>query len=219
MSAAPTGAAERLTPICGPLEVAIGISVAYLGFDRFRYHQRARDILNKIAKAVAPPQVLLDKMLSDGLTQVERDFLAALFHCGDADTIKLIEPHKPAVLDGEMMKSWLGLAMSWILKKTIDRFAVQIILVILLAIELFIAWAVYVNASLPSWLNGTWVGDLIFVVILLAIVVPALAFCISEWMLSDLRSARDRWVREEKTRQERGAKEAAIQGLAAPGRP
>lgn len=215
-NAASNISATQLSAIGGPNEVAIGICVAYLGFDRFRYHARARALISSVAKNIAAPKDLLDAARKDGLTQVERDILAALYHCGDEDTVALIEPHKAEVFDGDFMKTAPGVLMAQVLKYKIDRRIVQGLIAILCLWELYRAFVLYTHPEQLGWMGRHWVGWVTFGVVALAFLVPSVAFAISEFMMNGLKSATKRWARDEKTRQERAAAGAGIPGIAAP---
>lgn len=196
-----------------PLEVAIGVCVTYLGFDRFRYHQRAKKLIDKFGKQVATPSAMLAAMKKDGLQTHERDFLACLYHCGGPELAELIEPDKKEVFDGEIMKTMHGALMSFVLKHTADRKAVQGLLVALCLVQLAVAWVLYTQDAPPEWMGAQWVGNTIFGLVLAAFLVPAVAFGLSERMLGELRKASDRWVRDEVVKGKRNAKDADIAGI------
>lgn len=97
VTAAISGAGGQISAITSPTEVAIGICVTYLGFDRFRYHGRVHTLIVSLAATLAAPESIIKSAPSSGFTRDERNFLAVLFYSSDSMRA-LIMPHKDEVL-------------------------------------------------------------------------------------------------------------------------
>lgn len=205
--------ATKLSAICAPVAVGIGIIVAYLTLDRFRYHNRILDQIKSLDSVIKTPPDLL-KNLDDGkpLNQIEKNILAIHFMCGSATVWEKVEKYKKVIFDGGLDS--LLHALLWVLTKTrVDRWAAFVVCCYLCMWEVVVSYILFTSDDPPQWLNDGWSVALSFGTILVAYLIPLLGFGVGELTIHMVSSAVKRWTREENTRQQQAATHADIPSL------
>jgi hypothetical protein len=210
----------RLSAVCAPIAVAIGIVVAYLTLDRFRYHKRLLALLDQLGSYVEPVEKLVLPAEGKSFTQVERNFLALHFYCGTSAVDAFIKEgngeRKSLVFNGGL-DSMLSFFVSSTTQWRLDRRLSVMICGFLCMWELLISFILFRSDDPPHWLDASWAMWVPFFVVLLSYLAPVLGFAFGEYTVATASKAVKRWITEETTRQSRAAGMASL-GQAPPKR-
>jgi hypothetical protein len=197
--------------LAGPAEVAIGLAAAYLGFDRFRYRSRVKQLAQALSKELSMPKDILKSSLLDGRITSDEKSLMTLFWFTENQSFR--DELKSHVDKLKKTTFWNGLCfflMRVLLRWRLDRRAVQVFLFLLCCWELHLAWVLYA-ASRPSWfMNQSWFGGLYFTLIAVTYAVPAISFVASESMMKMINDAASGWRESMLEQMKRSAESAKI---------
>jgi len=212
-AATATAPAVDLSALAGPAEVAIGIAVAYLGFDRFRYQKRVKDLAQNLATELARPRDVLKASLDDKKITNDEKGLLTLFWFTEDQTFRNQLKEQIEVLKKNVF--WNGICF-WLLQALLswrlDRRIVQVFLVLLCAAELAISWNGYNGGPVWPLLGHRWFETAYFTFIATCYSVPAIGFGASEWMMSLIHGAASSWRDSVMVQLERTASEARLNG-------
>lgn len=211
--AAVTLTSAQLSAVCAPVAVGIGIIVAYLVLDRFRYHKRIIEQAEKLTSVLKTPTELLRNADENmALTQIERNFLAIEYLCNNTDLLEDLERHKKNIFNGGLdttLHALLRVMVHW----SIDRWLSIVVCAFLCVVEIIVSYVLFTMDTPPQWMGYAWVRDIAFLAVCISLTVPALSFVIGETIMGVMRSSVKRWIEEETTRQKRSAEVAAIPPL------
>lgn len=126
-----------------------------------------------------------------------------------------LKAHVPTLKKNTFWNGLCFLLLRCLLNLSLDRRAVQVILVVLCAWELHLAWVLYASQS-PSWfMNQPWFGAAYFALIAGAYAIPATSFALSELMMRMIHDAAAGWRDSMMVQLERTAQAARLNGDAA----
>lgn len=188
------GSAVDIGGFTSPLEVAIGLAVAYLGFDRFRYRKRIRATGERLHADLALPEHVIEKILQDEVVSPDEKGLLTLYLFTEdgelLDRLKELEP--------ELKKNnWIwGTRCYWLMKVLVrwelDRKLVQMFLLLACAFELMIAWLIVSGRSVPGIETRAFLSTFM-VTTAVCYLVPFTGYALSEWMMGDIKKAAAKW--------------------------
>jgi hypothetical protein len=203
----------KLSAICAPVAVGIGIIVAYLTLDRFRYHTRILDLIKSLNSVIkTPPDLLTNLEEGKPLNQIEKNILAIHCMCGNDAVWERAKNHKDDIFDGGLDTALHFLL--WILTKTrLDRWLSLLVCMYLCLWEIIVSYILFTSDDPPQWLGAGWSIVLSFGTTLVAYAIPLLAFSIGELTIGMVRASVKRWTGEENTRQQQAAAGANIPNL------
>lgn len=183
-----------LSALSGPAEVAIGIAVAYLGFDRFRYKARAHDVVAKLSDDVKPQDVLKAALSDGNLNGVEKGMLSIYYYTVDGEFKKLLDAHKSKIVaDNYFWRTIERFLLDCIVKKKLDRRIVTIFLFALCAWELILSWILFGNGNIIAPKYKAAFEWSYYAFIVFAYAAPGACFLSAEWMMHCIRSAVSDW--------------------------
>lgn len=190
--------AGRLGFLSSPTEVAIGIAVAYLGFDRFRYEKRIRNLaIEKARQHVSMKDTYLES-IKDGIIDNDEKGIITLYYYGGGDKIRrlLRRPENKAVLKESDFFYGFCTGVMWFLTiGRLDRRIVQLLLAILCIWVIMVTVVLHGFDDVPLWMDQPWVGLIYYWVVGLAIALPGAFFLLSEFLLLRLNFKIKNWVK------------------------
>lgn len=170
-----------LAALSSPAEVGTGLCAAYLGFDRFRYHNRFKALARQIMKMYGAGPSMIEQSLRDGsLTNDEKNLLHLLRLCGDEAGKAWFDQHRQILEDNQFAKSVEGRRLKWLLVKYRDRRIVIILLTTLCGWLLLSASLQVMPETWTKVMPSRWVLLPAATLVLAAFVAPAAGFLYSE---------------------------------------
>ena len=172
---------EELAALSSPAEVGTGLCAAYLGFDRFRYHNRFKTLASRIIKMYGDGPSMIEQSLRDGsLTNDEKNLLHLLRLCGDEAGKVWFDQHPQILKNNEFAKSLEGRRLKRLLVKYRDRRVVIILLTTLCGWLLLSAFLQVMPQIWTKVMPSRWVLLPAATLVLAGFVAPAAGFLYSE---------------------------------------
>ncbi len=200
----------QLSAICAPVAVAIGIAVAYLTLDRFRYHKRIVDLANSLNKVIdTAPNLVRSIEENKQLTQIEKNFLALHYLCGTTDVAEIVQKHKSDIFNGGL-DTFLRFLLTLLTHWKVDRIAAGALCAFLCLWELYVSYVLFCYDPPPAWFGSNLVKYITFGAVFGAYIVPLLGFACGELVILLIKQSVRRWTEEENVRQTRQAQEATV---------
>lgn len=211
--------AGRVSFLSSPTEVAIGIAVAYLGFDRFRYEKRIRAIaIQKARRLVSMDEAYVQALEDNDIDNDEKGIITLYYYGGRDDLRRHLRKEKitQKLKDSDFFNSFCARVMWFLTVGKVDRRAEQVLLAILCTWVVVVTIVLFSFDTAPTWMGWDWVGYIYYTVIALAIGIPGAVFILSEWMLRAIDKRIQRWVRGLEVNIAKRAGEAGIGPAPAP---
>ncbi len=201
-------AASRLGVLSSPTEVAIGIAVAYLGFDRFRYERQIRYLALRKSREVMTVNETLRTAIQDGeINNDEKGILTLFYYGGDEEFRRFLQRKeiKDVLAENDFFNGRCAFVMKVFAHWRLDRRIEQVLLVLLCGWVVLSTIVLHGFEMPPAWMSHPYVGIAYYLTVSTAIALPGVAFFLSEWMMARIKKHVDSWVKSLKVSLKREA--------------